>query len=180
MKKTLCLFLMVFVLVGCDLFMSSPTKRVEKFLNNYQTLNSEVVNQLDYKLNDQELLTDDLKKLYKDIMQRQYKDLTYVIKDEKIDGNKAVVVAEVEVYNYSKVMKEADDYLITNQQYFADDKGNVDNEKFINYKLNKMKEVKDKTKYTLEFNLTKNDKEWILNDIDEITRQKIHGIYVES
>ena len=179
MKKALCLLLVV-MLVGCDLFISSPTKRVEHFLNNYQSLNSEVISQLDYKIDNQELLTEDLKALYKDIMQRQYKDLTYVIKDEKIDGNKAIVTVEVEVYNYSKVMKEADDYLITNQKYFADDKGNTDNDKFINYKLNKMKEVKDKIKYTLEFYLTKTDKEWTLDDIDETSRQKIHGIYMAN
>ena len=40
-----------------------------------------------------------------------------------------------------------------------------------------MKNTNDKIKYTLNLTLTRNDKKWILNDITDVDRQKIHGIY---
>ena len=40
-----------------------------------------------------------------------------------------------------------------------------------------MKNVSDKTKYTMTFNLTKNNGEWILDDITDTDRQKLHGLY---
>ena len=36
---------------------------------------------------------------------------------------------------------------------------------------------KDKITYTITFTLTKEDDEWTLDDITDIDRQKIHGIY---
>ena len=41
----------------------------------------------------------------------------------------------------------------------------------------KMEAVKDKIKYTLNLTLTKKDKKWVLNDISESDRQKLHGLY---
>ena len=47
----------------------------------------------------------------------------------------------------------------------------------MDYKLEKLKDAKDKIKYTLNLTLTKSNKRWILNDITETDRQKIHGLY---
>lgn len=179
MKKLLLLISGVLLLVGCDII-NSPTKEVEKFLNKYQTVDSEVIKQLDDTLSKEETLSDELKDVYKEIMKKQYQNLYYTIKDERIDGNHATVTVEIEVFDYAKSMKEADDYLISNEKEFLDDKGNIDNIKFMNYKLEGMKNTKDKIKYTLEFNLTKKNDKWTLDDIDEVTREKIHGIYVEA
>lgn len=179
MKKILFVVAALLLFVGCDAVMNSPTKRVEAFLSDYQTMDDEVLSQLDDTLNGEELLTDEHKSAYKEIMKRQYQNITYTIKDEIVDGNKATVTTEIEVYDYSKAMKEADDYLIQNKNEFTDNDGNVDNEKFMTYKIEQMKNVKDKVKYTIPFTLTKEDKEWILDDISESDRQKIHGIYSE-
>lgn len=180
MKKILFALVALLLFVGCDGVMNSPTKRVEEFLNDYQTMDQEVLNQLDNTLDGEELLTDEHKSAYKEVMKRQYQNLTYTIKDEVIDGDKATVTAEIEVYDYSKAMNEADDYLLQNQKDFADEEGNVDNEKFMSYKIEQMKNVKDKVKYTIPFSLTKDDKEWKLDDISEADRQKIHGMYNEE
>ena len=178
MKKIVLLISGILLLVGCDM-MNSPTKVVEKFLNKYQTVDEEIVTQLDETLTKENTLNDELKEAYKEIMKNQYQNLYYTIKDERIDGNHATVTVEIEVYNYSKSIKDADDYLIGNEKEFLNDEGNIDNSKFMTYKLKQMKNTKDKIKYTLDFNLTKINEKWVLDDIDEITRQKIHGIYVE-
>ena len=40
-----------------------------------------------------------------------------------------------------------------------------------------MVEAGDKVTYTITFNLTKEDENWVLDDIGDIERQKLHGLY---
>ena len=97
MKKIVLLVAFLFLVVGCsELEMDSPTKKVEAFLNKYQTHDNEVINEFDVTMFEEENLTDEQKERYKEIMLNQYKDLTYKIKEEKIDGNKAKVEVEIE------------------------------------------------------------------------------------
>ena len=42
-------------------------------------------------------LSDNQKKDYKELMKKQYQNLTYTIKDEEVDGNNAIVKVEIEV-----------------------------------------------------------------------------------
>lgn len=177
MKKFLLIIMTLFLLVGCETVMNNPTKRVETFLNKYQTMDSEVLKQLDETLSNDVNLTESQKKDYKDLMKKQYQNLTYTIKDEEVNGDKATVKVEIEVYDFNKAMTKADDYLSKNQDEFTDENNNIDNEKFMDYKIKEMKNANDKVKYTIDFTLTKNNNKWQLDDIDEITRQKIHGIY---
>ena len=44
-------------------------------------------------------------------------------------------------------------------------------------KIKELKDVTDKTTYTITFNLNKEDGEWKLQDITDVDRQKIHGLY---
>lgn len=177
MKKILLLVATIFLLVGCESVMNNPTKRVEVFLNKYQTMDEEVLSQLDDTLNNDGTLTDTQKKDYKDMMKKQYQNLTYTIKDEEVDGNNATVKVEIEVYDFNKAMNEADSYLLQNQDEFIDENNRIDNERFMDYKIEQMKHTNEKVKYTIEFSLTKTDNTWTLDNVDEITRQKIHGIY---
>ena len=57
MKKFLLLISLAVILVGCDSVMNNPTKRVETFLNKYQTMDKEVLSQLDTTLNNNSDLT---------------------------------------------------------------------------------------------------------------------------
>lgn len=177
MKKFILVIITLLLVVGCDSVMNNPTKRVETFLNKYQIMDEEVLSQLDDTLNNDNTLNDNQKNEYRDLMKKQYQNLTYTIKEEEVDGNNATVKVEIEVYDFNKAMMEADDYLVENQDEFLDDEGNVDNEKFMDYKIEQMKNTNDKVKYTIEFTLTKEDNSWKLDDVDEATRQKIHGIY---
>ncbi len=53
----------------------------------------------------------------------------------------------------------------------------IDDAKYVEYRLERLKEAKDRVKYTIEFTLTKVNDVWNLNDIDDMTRKKIHGLY---
>ena len=177
MKKIL-LFLGAFIfMVGCNNLMNTPTKKVEEFLNKYQTMDSKVLDQLDYSLDQDYELSDTQKENYKTIMKKQYKDLIYTIKEETIDGDTATVRVEIEVYDYSKAISESDNYLMNNQDEFIKEDGTVDKEKFLDYKIDLMSKSNDRVKYTLNLTLTKKDDTWTMNDITEIDRQKLHGIY---
>jgi len=177
MKKFLLAITTVLLLVGCESVMNNPTKRVETFLNKYQTMDSEVLSQLDTTLNNDNTLTNEQKKEYKELMKKQYQNLTYTIKDEEADGDTATVKVEIEVYDFNKAMTDSDNYLLENQDEFISEENEIDNEKFMDYKISQMKNTKEKVKYTIDFTLTKENDKWMLDNIDEITRQKIHGIY---
>ncbi len=179
MKRIYVLVLIVlFFTLGCDSMMNTPTKRVEEFLNKYQRQDEEVINQLRESSKESDFSLDGDNYIgYINIMKRQYKDLTYTIKEEMIDGENATVTVEIEVYDYKNALKEAEEYYTAHPLEFKNDGGKLDNNKYITYKLNKMKDSKDRIKYTLNLTLSRKDKKWIMNNITEIDRQKIHGLY---
>lgn len=210
MKKILLCFSCIMAIVllsGCTMD-NTPTKKVEKFLDSYKNQDETVLNQLKDMVDTDSLMDDTQKETYQDIIKKQYKDMSYEIKDETIDGDTATVTAEIEVYDYYKINKDAEDYYNKNPDEFKSVTGNgiVDDaknatediiegakdatkdakdavtgtnsdSKFVEYRLGKLKEAKDRVKYTIDFKLTKVDNVWTLNDIDDTTRQKIHGLY---
>ena len=48
---------------------------------------------------------------------------------------------------------------------------------FTTYRIEELKKVKDKVKFTLNMNLSKVDDEWQLDKISDIDEQKINGVY---
>lgn len=177
-KKVLLIASVLFLVVGCGNMMNTPTKKVEEFLSKYQTQDKDVLSQLDDVIKEAGTMVDDQKEEYRDLMKKQYQNLSYKIKDETQDGDTAIVEVEVEVYDYGKAISEAETYLTTNREEFLDEKTEeIDSKKFLDYKIKQMKETKDKVKYTINFTLSKVDDEWKIDDISDIDRQKIHGLY---
>ncbi len=177
-KLILVVFSLLLITCGCDSMMNTPTKRVEEFLNKYQRLDSDVLTQLDEVIKNATYTFNDTQSTsYKELMKKQYKDLTYTIKEELIDGNNATVTVEIEVYDYNKAINDAETYYKNNPNEFKNSDGGIEEEKYMDYKIKKMEAVKDKIKYTLNLTLTKKDKKWVLNDISESDRQKLHGLY---
>lgn len=212
MKKFILYFsciMAVILLSGCSMD-NTPTKKVEHFLDSYRNQDETVINQLKDMVDMDNLMNEDQKNTYSDIMKRQYEDLTYEIKDEVIDGDNATVTVEIEVYDYYKVNQEAQNYYNENPNEFQDDADTDDSSdglledakegvedivddvedttedavdaltgdaKYVEYRLGKLQEAKDRVKYTIDFTLTKVDDVWTLNEIDDTTRQKIHGLY---
>lgn len=192
----------VFVLSGCSMS-NTPTKRVENFLDNYTSNSQSVLKDLKEMVDSDSMMNDSQRTTYSDIMKRQYKDMTYEIKDETIDGDNATVTTEIEVYDYYKINQESQDYFNNNRDEFKEDTDNndeglvekaaegvkeaakdakeaVDNissSKYIDYRLEKLQNASDRVKYTIDFTLTKVNDKWKLNELDDATRQKIHGLF---
>lgn len=179
MKKIISLIGLALILSGCSLgnMDNTPTKKVEAYLNNYQTLNSNVLTELDALVDQEELFDDDQKTTYRDILKKHYQDLTYTVKEETINGDKATVEVEIEVNDYTKALKGAEDYRTTNESEFLDENEMFDESKFNDYKLDLLKSNKERVKYTLYFSLTNTNDEWVLDDLTETEQEKILGIY---
>ena len=173
--KKLVLLLSLF-LIGCELS-NTPTKKTEELLKKYQVLDSAVVTDLDEVVNEDTTLNESQKIMYKDIMKKHYQNLSYQIKDEIVDGNEAVVVVEISVTDFKKVLEETNNYLNNNKEEFDDENGNYSIVKFNDYKLNKLKEAKDKIVYTIEIKLTKENDNWKVNNLSQTDYDKINGVY---
>ena len=88
--------------------------------------------------------------------------------------------------NFSKVIELKSDYAYA---YYAlgmayETENNKDSaisnyEKFLEYKLGLLEDVSDKTTYTIEFSLTKEDDDWKLDSLTDTDIEKLHGIYSE-
>lgn len=176
MKKIfLCLTILLFA--GCTDLSNTPTKRVEDFFKDYQALDNEVLNDLDNVITNDVTLSSTQAETYRDIMKKHYQNLTYEIKDDTIDGDNATVTAEITVTDFRKTMDDAESYMNNNIEEFNDESGNYSILKYNDYRLERLKDTKDKVKYTIYLNLTKVNDEWKLNDIDQMTYDKINGVY---
>ena len=218
MKKILIVLFLFLLLTGCSMGTNTPTDSVEKFLGKYQSMDSEVLAQLDKVVSDDDTMNDNQKKDYQSLMEKQYQNLSYKIKDEKIDGDTATVLVEIEVYDYANSIAESRDYYNEHKDEFKTDNiigndgtnttdnntiddegiisdGDVDNNNgdtdlgdvvedvldsaFIDFKIKQLKDVTDKAKYEITFHLSKDDDEWVIEDISDTDRQKLHGLYNE-
>ena len=165
---------------GCETnLMNTPTKRVETMLNNYITLNSDVLKDLDKTLLADTTMTVSQKNEYRDIIKKLYQNMSYEIKDETIDGDIATVEVEIEVYNYKKIIDDANTYLQDNQKEFLTSENTIDVEKFNDYKLKELKQAKDKVTYTLNLTLKKVEDKWVLDDLTDTEISKLHGMYAD-
>lgn len=200
MKKFL-IALMVMILSACTLgTATTPKQKVSEFLDKYKNEHTNVMEQLKDTI-ESEFTNDDYKKRYTILMTNQYKNMEYEIKDEIVEDTTAVVEVEVTVLNYGAAITNANTYLEEHSDEFkkasstiasdnakttTTDENNtittsdVDNDKFTEYKLSQMEKVNDTVKYTIEFNLTKNDNdEWEIDSLSDTDLEKLHGIYTE-
>ena len=177
MKKLLIILLLSFMLFGCENnLMNTPTKRVETMLNNYITLNSDVLDDLDTIVSKDTTMTDKQKEEYKNIMKKLYQNMSYKIKNETIDGDSSIVSVEIEVYNLKKVLDSVNLYLEDHKDEFTKD-NEINKELFNDYKLKELKNAIDKVTYTLDLTLSKVNDKWILDDLTDTEISKIHGMY---
>ncbi len=200
MKKLLVICMGLLLLVGCSDTTNTPSKKVEDFLGKYQKQDDDVLTQLDLTLDSDTTMDEDQKKEYKSLLQKQYQNLSYKITDEKIEDDKATVEVEVEVFDYKSSMDKSkayfeehkDELMKDNKDDNKDNKdedtntnnNNNDNNNaiddakaYIDYKIQELKNVEDKTTYDITFNLTKKDGEWVVDDLSDADRQKLHGLY---
>lgn len=177
MKKIITI-LSIIIITGCNTFdiSNTPTKKVEEYLNKFQINDEDVLKDLDNVINKKTTLDETNKKEYRELIKKQYKDMQYKIKEEKEDGNKATVIAEITVKDYTKIINEAENYKKNNIQEFYENNEYNDN-LYKKYLLQQLKKAKDKITYQLEFSLNKQNKKWQIEPITEEIEDKILGIY---
>ena len=168
MKKISILFIFLFLLIGCSLS-NTPTSQVEDLLTKYQTLDSDIETGINNIL-DSENLTISQRERYRKLIESQYKNIAYEIKDETIDGDNATVTVEVELLDYKKAINETNLFYQGNTDYTV--------EEYNDTKLNNLEKVKDKVTYTVDFNVKKDkDGNWKVEALDNETIKKIQGMY---
>lgn len=168
MKKILSLFIFLLLLVGCSLS-NSPTSKVEDLLTKYQMLDKDIKSGIE-EVVIEETLTSNQKERYRKIIEKQYKNLTYQVKEEKIDGDTSTITTEIEVIDYKKAINEA----ISKYQGKTD----YTIEEYNNTKLDALEKAKEKVKYTIEFEVKKdNNDNWKLSSLSNETIKKIQGMY---
>lgn len=167
MKKLLIIISLI-LLTGCNLS-NTPTSKVEDLMSKYQKLDREVIEDIDILL-ENDNLNSSQKEEYKQVIERQYRNLVYEIKDEKIDGNNAIITIEIEVFDYKKVTDKVDTEFSR--------KGNYTNIEYYNEKLDKLKKTKEKVTYTLDIDVLKdNNGNWKIKSLSDENIKKIQGMY---
>ncbi len=174
-------FLIIMLVIGggCNFkdMSNTPTRQTELFFNKYQSLDEKVINDLNKVVALETQFNNQQRERYKELMKKHYQNLIYKIKDEEINGDRAIVIVEIEVTDYAPQLRESELYLIENPQKFENEQGEYDVILYSNYRLDRLKEAKDKVKYTLEMGLSKVNKKWQVNQISQTDEEKIHGIY---
>lgn len=164
-KKLLLIVIPLLLLVACTMA-NTPTSKVEELFTKYQTLDTDIDTGISSVLDEQNL-SESQKERYRKILENQYRNLTYQIKEEIIDGNTATITVEIEVLDLKKTINDLtfDSSIYTKETYDEE-------------KLNRLEKAKDKVKYTLELTVTKNDNdEWKLNALTNENIKKIQGMY---
>ena len=145
---------------------NTPTSKVEDLFTKYQKLDTDIDSGITSVLYEQNI-SDAQKERYREILEKQYKNLTYQIKEEIIDGDTATVNTEIEVTDYKRAINDLvfDSNIYTKETYDEE-------------KLNRLEQAKEKVKYTLELTLTKDDDgDWRLNALTNEELKKIQGMY---
>ncbi len=176
MKKLIVLLTTLLLVVGCSCSRDKASDALKEYFAKYNNHHGEVIGELDdlvVSLN----LSDAESERYKEIMKKQYKDLTYEIVEEKYNGEEAIVTAKISVYDLYKAQKEAEEYRNTHQQEFLNEEKNPDISKFLAYKLEQMKKTDTRVEYTIDFQVVKKEGSWNLSTISTENLEKIHGIY---
>ncbi len=176
MKKIIVFLITLSMVVGCACSKSSASDAVKEYLNKYNNRDEKILTELE-NITKEENLNEEQSKRYKEVMNKQYKDLSYKISSESYNGEEAIVTTKITVYDLYKVQKETEEYKNNNRQEFIDNNGNYDKDKFLNYKLEQMQKNTTTIEYTIDFKVVKKEGKWVLNPVSTESLEKIHGIY---
>lgn len=195
--KIIFVGMLLLLVAGCGNNMSTPTNKVEEFLGKYQSMDEDVLVQLDQVIAKDDTMNDDQKDKYKALMEKQYQNLSYKIENEDLEGDSATVDVEIEVLDYATTVSKAQEYYNDHkdeiEEKYKEKKEDNDNvvedavddtlqaaeesAAYINYKLEELETANDTVTYTITFYLTKEDGFWVLQDISDLDRKKLHGLY---
>ena len=168
MKRFLLLvFLLSLSLFGCSLS-NTPTSKVEELLMKYQKLDSDIKADIETVLSD-DTLTLEQKNRYRALLEKQYKNMQYEVKEEMIDGDKAVVTVSIEVTDFKKVIKEVEGEYV--------DMDNYSIKEYNDTKLQRLEKAMDKVTYTLDIDVIKDENgNWYVDNLTNLDKKKIQGM----
>lgn len=175
MKKVIVLLAMLLIVVGCNLS-NTPSSKVEIYLNSIKNIDEEVEMDIETK-GSSENLSNDNKDLYKKVLRKQYEDLKYEIKEESINGDEALVTCKITVYDLHREEVNSINYMNEHTDEFNDSNGIFSNDLFNSYRLNQLNNTKERIDYDVTFYLDKKNGEWVLQNPDKETLEKINGFY---
>ena len=72
--KIIFVGMLLLLVAGCGNNMSTPTNKVEEFLGKYQSMDEDVLVQLDQVIAKDDTMNDDQKDKYKALMEKQYQN----------------------------------------------------------------------------------------------------------
>lgn len=178
MKKFLPLILVfIFLVTACSWGMpGSPKMKVEEYLAKYQKLDKEVMKEVNNDMDGLNLTADE-QQAYVDIMEENYRKLSYTLSNEKINGNSAQVDVNLTVIDLSKVENNAQSYIDANPKDYHDAEGNILLNKYFNYKVSLMKQSMDTKTYNTTFTLTKTNNKWVVDKLTADQIRMIKGLY---
>lgn len=176
MKKILIVLCVVLFFTGCGINDNKPDEAVNTFFEKYRSKDDDIITQLKDTI-ENEGLKERAKEKYEKLMERQYDQFAYVIKDTKEEKDTAVVTVELTVLNYRSAILKAEEELKNNSSKFNDDKGNFSEEKYMDYKIEQMQKVTDTTTHTIELSLTKKAGIWKVDELSGDDISKLHGLY---
>lgn len=168
MKKIIFVFIFLLLIVGCSLA-NTPTSKVEDLLTKYQTLDKDINDDIESVINE-ETLTEVQKDRYRKIIEKQYRNLSYEVKDERYDGDISTITVEIEVLDYRKAINDISAKFMNQDNYTV--------EEYNNAKLDALEKVEDKVIYTIDFDVKKDKNgNWSLASLNNETIKKILGMY---
>lgn len=174
MKKVLTIFIMLLILTACG--GNTPKGAVDNYLKKYRNLDSEVLVDLE-EIVEKENLSKEQQDKYREVLKKQYKDLSFKIVEEEYNDNVSYVTVKVNVYDLYKAQSDASKYLANNGEEFYNENNEYDVNLFLDYKLDKMKNITDRVEYNVTFTVIKENDKYVVEQPSEETLQKIHGIY---
>lgn len=173
-KKILTIIVTMLLLAGCG--GNTVKGAVDSYLKKYRNLDSEVLVDLESIIKNENLSSNQEEK-YRDILKKQYKDLSYEIVKEEYNEDVSYVTVKISVYDLYKAQSDASKYLANNPEKFYNENNEYDNNLYLDYKLDEMKNMTDRVEYNVTFSVIKEDDKYKVVQPSEEVLEKIHGIY---
>ena len=108
MKKVIVALVLTLLITGCG--GNNARTAVDSYLKQYKNLSSEVLVDMEDVI-EKENLTNEQEDKYREVLKKQYKDLTYEIIEEEYDNDVSYVTAKITVYDLYSAQSDASIYL---------------------------------------------------------------------
>ena len=179
--KYIILLLSVLLFSACRNSMNTPTYEVENYFTSYQNLDKSVLRELTNEINQEDSMNKQQKEKYLSLLEKQYQNLSFKIKNEEIMQEMAIVDTEIEVLDYASTITRSKKYYLEHQEEFSDkvvEEKYIDlSPEFIDYKLEELAKVENKDKYFITFSLKRNGNNWVIEKVGENEKLKMKGLY---